>query len=113
MRIVNLTPHAINLMPEGETRIATIPPSGRVARCSVVRRQVDIFAVGGLAVPVNKTLFGTVEGLPDPQVDTIYIVSNLVAQAVPNRPDVFIVDDVVRDPEGRIVGARALAHVGG
>lgn len=35
----------------------------------------------------------------------------LVANAVPHRNDVFIVDDTVRDDEGRIIGAKALAHV--
>jgi len=47
----------------------------------------------------------------DPRPDTIYVVSALVAQAVPERQDVFIVDDAVRDDQGRIIGARALAHV--
>ena len=54
---------------------------------------------------------GEVSDLPDPQPDTIFVVSALVAQAVPDRQDVFIVDDAVRDDQGRIIGARALAHV--
>jgi len=48
---------------------------------------------------------------PEPQEGTIFIVSALTAQAVPDRQDVFIVDDAVRDDQGRIIGARALAHV--
>ena len=64
LNIVNLTPHALNLMPAGPTGpVVTIPPSGQVARCAV------------------------------------------------DRQDVFIVDDAVRDDQGRIIGARALAHV--
>jgi hypothetical protein len=73
--------------------------------------QVGTVTVDGISVPVNRTQFGVVTGLPDPQPDTIYIVSAVVAQAVPDRPDVFIVDDAVRDEQGRIIGARALAHV--
>jgi hypothetical protein len=115
MRIVNLTPHALNLMPEGpDGPTVTIPPSGQVARCAVDRVQVDTVAVDGIAVPVNQTRFGEVSDLPDPQFvgpDTIFVVSALVAQAVPERQDVFIVDDAVRDDQGRIIGARALAHV--
>ena len=95
--------------PDGP--VVTIPPSGLVARCAVDRVQVDTVAVDGITVPVNQTQFGAVTGLPDPQPDTIYIVSAVVAQAVPDRPDVFIVDDAVRDDQGRIIGARALAHV--
>lgn len=112
MNIVNLTPHALNLMPGGPTGpVVTIPPSGLVARCAVNRVQVDTVTVNGVSVPVNKTQFGTVSDLPDPRPDTIYVVSALVAQAVPNRPDVFMVDDAVRDDQGRIIGAKALAHV--
>jgi len=112
MRIVNLTPHALNLMPSGPTGpVVTIPPSGQVARCATSRVQVGTVTVDGIAIPVNRTQFGAVTGLPDPQPDTIFVVSALVAQAVPDRPDVFIVDDAVRDEQGRIIGARALAHV--
>lgn len=112
MNIVNLTPHALNLMPQGpEGPVVTLPPSGQIARCAVDRVQVDTVAVDGIIVPVNQTRFGEVSDLPDPQPDTIYVVSTLVAQAVRDRQDVFIVDDVVRDDQGRIIGARALAHV--
>lgn len=112
MRIVNLTPHTINLMPAGPTGpVVTVPPSGQVARCATSRVQVDAVTAEGVTIPVNRTQFGEVTGLPEPQPNTIYIVSALVAQAVPERQDVFIVDDAVRDEQGRIVGARALAHV--
>ena len=112
MKIVNLTPHALNLMPAGPTGpVVTIPPSGIVARCATSRVQVASITVDGISVPVNQTRFGEVSDLPDPQPDTIYVVSALVAQAVPYRQDVFIVDDAVRDEQGRIIGARALAHV--
>jgi hypothetical protein len=112
MKIVNLTPHALNLMPAGPTGpVVTIPPSGQVARCAVDRVQVDTVTVDGVSVPVNQTRFGAVSDLPDPQPGTVYVVSALVAQAATERQDVFIVDDVVRDDQGRIIGARALAHV--
>ena len=112
MNIVNLTPHVLNFMPEGpDGPTVTIPPSGQVARCAVDRVQVGTVTVDGITIPVNCTQFGAVTGLPDPQPDTIFVVSALVAQAVPDRSDVFIVDDAVRDDQGRIIGARALAHV--
>jgi hypothetical protein len=112
LNLVNLTPHALNLMPDGPTGpVVTIPPSGQVARCAVNWVQVDTVTVDGITVPVNQTRFGEVSDLPDPQPDTIFVVSALVAQAVPERLDVFIVDDTVRDDQGRIIGARALAHV--
>ena len=112
LNIVNLTPHALNLMPEGpDGPVVTIPPSGLVARCAVDRVQVDTVTVDGISVPVNETWFRGVSDLPEPQPGTIFVVSTLVAQAVPDYQDVFIVDDVVRDEQGRIIGCRALAHV--
>jgi len=112
MKIVNLTPHPLNLMPEGpEGPVVTIPPSGQVARCTVDRVQVDTVTVDGISIPVNQTRFGKVENLPEPQEGTIFIVSALTAQAVPEREDVFITDDAVRDEQGRIIGCRALARI--
>ena len=112
MQIINLTPHELNLMPAGPTGpVVTIPPSGQVARCATYRVQADTVTVDGISVPVNQTRFGEVDNLPEPQPDTIYIVSALTAQAVPERSDVFVVDDAVRDEQGRIIGCRALAHV--
>ena len=108
-KIVNLTPHSINLLVDDKEII--IPPSGTIARAATQRKQIGAIKIDGVDVPVNKTVFGDVVGLPDPKPDTIFVVSMLVAQAVPHREDVFIVDDTVRDDEGRIVGAKALAHV--
>lgn len=111
MKIVNLTPHALNLMPNGpDGPVVTIPPSGTVARCATERTLVETVTVDGVTIPVNRTVFGEVTGLPDPEPGTVYVVSAIVAQAV-RRDDVFIVDNAVRDAEGRIIGARALAKV--
>jgi hypothetical protein len=131
-KVVNLTPHPINFItsynieigrdemgtPEYavQERIHSVPASGTIARCKVERKEVDsIIAqdVDGwdITVPITKTKFGEVEGLPEPQKDTIYIVSNLVAQAVPDREDVFFPDDIVRDEHGNVIGCRALGKI--
>ena len=109
MRIINLTPHTLNLIVNNkEVRIL---PSGIIARCEVTRQQIDSIMFNDVEIPVNRTIFGRVENLPEPKKDTIYVVSSLVAQAVPHRNDVFIPDDTIRDEQGRIIGARALAKV--
>ena len=131
-KLVNLTPHKINFItyynievgqdelgtPEyvTEERIHTLKPSGTVARCKVDRKEVDSFIledVDGwdITVPITSAKFGEVEGLPEPQEGTIYIVSNLVAQAVPDREDVFFPDDLVRDEHGNVIGCRALGKI--
>lgn len=108
-KIVNLTPHAINLLVDGKEIV--IQPSGTIARAATNRKRVGTIRIDGVDVPINQTVFGDVTGLPDPEPDTVFIVSMLIAQAVPHRDDVFIVDDTVRDQEGRIIGAKALAKV--
>lgn len=100
--IFNLTPHAINLLTDPPL---TISPSGEVARCEVHREVVGCLE----GIPVNRTRFGQVEGLPAPRPGVAYIVSALVAQACPERTDVFVPDETVRDDQGRIIGCKALA----
>ncbi|MBT9252153.1 MAG: hypothetical protein KM296_00355 [Brockia lithotrophica] len=112
MKVVNLTPHALNLVSsEGET-VATIPPSGVVARVSTQKEKVCEITVNGAPVPVQQTKFGKVTGLPDPEPGVLYVVSLPVAQALPEREDLLVVDDLVRDAEGRVVGARGFGFVG-
>lgn len=105
MEIVNLTPHEITFM--GKETI-TISTSGIVARVTVKREQIGTLN----DLPIYRSVFGQVENLPDPKADTVYIVSAMVAQAVKGkRDDIYIVDDTVRDENGRIIGCRALGVI--
>jgi hypothetical protein len=109
VRLVNLTPHAINIC-RGDAQI-TVPPSGIVARVATTKDVIETITVDGVEIPVHKVVFGPVENLPDPVAGTYFLVSAIVAQAVTDRADLVIVDDAVRDAEGRVVGARALAKI--
>ena len=107
MQIINLTPHSINFLDEDNNPILTVDPSGVIARAKQTRTLCGNIA----GVPVNQCAYGTVQGLPEPAKETIYIVSAITAQACPEREDVYIVDASVRDETGRIIGVRALAHI--
>lgn len=107
MKIVNLTPHAITFLREDDSILLTVEPSGQVARADQTRTPVGTIA----GIPANKCSYGAVTGLPEPVPGTIYLVSALTAQACPERQDIFIVDDTVRDENGRIIGCRAIAHI--
>ena len=110
MKIVNLTPHALNFIgADGETVLAV--PSSGVARAKQARVAIGCVETDGAALPVCRTTYGEVEGLPEPEEGTVYVVSALTAQAVPERADVYITDNPVRDEAGRIIGCRGLAHV--
>lgn len=43
-------------------------------------------------------------GLPEPKPDTWYIVSRIFAQTYPERSDLLIPGDMVRDKSGAVVG---------
>jgi len=47
--------------------------------------------------------------LPDSEEGIIYIVSRMVKDRVPDRPDVLVPGAPVRDAEGRIIGADGLS----
>ena len=112
MKLVNLTPHTINLVNEAiDDGTVTIAPSGTIARVAVTRQQIGTVEVADVVFPINKNVFGDVTDLPDAQTDTLFIVSAIVANACPNRDDLVIVDDAVRNDSGQIVGAKALAKV--
>ena len=110
MKIVNLTPHAINFQTdEGQVEI---PPSGIVARVEEKTEVVGKVKIGDGHVPVIRKSFGQVQNLPEPREGTIYIVSLIVAQALAGtRSDIYVIGESIRDKEGRVIGARSLAQL--
>jgi hypothetical protein len=101
MAFVNLTPHAINVVNG-----PTFPPSGNLARVkSHLGPAEDIDGV-----PVSVQGFGEVEGLPEPQPNTIFIVSGLVKSRCQDRADVVVPGDQVRNEAGQVVGCKCLVR---
>ena len=86
MTVVNLTPHKI--VVETAAGRVEFAPSGQVAR--ITSRPEVAGEIDG--IPVTRTIFGPVEGLPEPQAGVTFVVSSLVAGRVPNRPDVVAPD---------------------
>lgn len=107
MEFVNLTPHTLVVYDKDSKHvIRKIPPSGTIARVSTRKEQLE--PVDG--IPVSRTVFGDVEGIPEPREDTLYVVSSIVASHT-SRDDVVAPDtsddSVVRNEEGQIIGVRA------
>jgi len=110
VRFENLTPHEVVIMDSENNIVAKIPPSGKIAR--VATREKVVGNING--VPIVTTEYGAVEGLPDPQPGTVYIVSLVVLQALAGkRHDVVAPNTAprgvgaVRDSQGRIIGTRS------
>ena len=107
MKLINCTPHAINFM-KGSDVVLTVQPSGILVRVSQQVSNNGSVSVDGVDIPVTANNFGDVVGLPDPQPDTYYIVSALVASAC-KRADLALVNQAVRDDKGRIIGCQSLS----
>lgn len=69
MKFINLTPHVVRLNDGTE-----FAPSGKIARVTSVYSSFDENGIAAVT-------FGEVQNLPEPEKDTIYIVSALVASA--------------------------------
>jgi hypothetical protein len=117
MPVVNLTPHEINIHVElGSahlSRTLTLAPSGIVPRVGVSSRPIGHVLVEGVEVPVTATSYGTVSDLPGPVPGTVYVVSRVVAEACPDRSDLLIPGEAVRDQGGRVIGCRGLCSLRG
>lgn len=104
-RLVNLTAHPVRLV--GPSGVVELPSAG-LAR--VRERSRVVGSLGG--VDLVETDFGDVEGLPEPQDGVTFVVSRFLALARPDRADLVFPSVELRDDEGRIIGAAALARLG-
>lgn len=120
--IVNLTPHPIHIYapdtpdvvgPEHKP-LYTIQPSGTYARIATTRTPSGTITVGGwLEVPLVETTHGKIVDLPDPEPGVLYLVSLPCATEMRHsgRDDLIVVDRLVRNSEGTVVGARGFGRV--
>tara|TARA_B100000900_G_C20418455_1_gene649900 strand:- start:260 stop:634 length:375 start_codon:yes stop_codon:yes gene_type:complete len=118
--IVNCTPHSIDLMEEVDDEWVnrlTIPSSGLLVRVATDVENVGSVTCDEQEFDVRKRVFGDVTvtdidgndvGLPVKD-DTFYVVSLIVAQALPEREDLLLVDGTIRDDGGRIIGCTGFA----
>jgi len=109
--LINLTPHPIALAGPDGAIIETIAPSGTVAR--VVQTPGAAYRVADAPVPIQgRDTMGAAEGIPEPSLGVLYVVSGMVLAAC-DRPDVVAPgtgpqDGAVRDAAGRLVAVRVL-----
>lgn len=110
LRLINLTTHPVVVQVGDDTPIASWPASGTFARI-----MEDVAAPAPMDtdqgfVPVSQVRYAdTVDGLPGKVSGTAYLVSRVLAAAVP-RDDLYFPLDEVRDATGRIIGCRALGQ---
>ena len=108
MHLINLTPHPVTLR-DAAGREVTLAPSGEVARAGVQEENCTPISIDGMTIPVVRNTYGQLVGVPAPTPGVGYVVSSLAAQAAPQRGDLFVPTRPVRDEQGRIIAATALA----
>jgi len=110
MKLRNLTSHPVDI--HGETAHLTLPPEAnatpRIIETSTARGTVDL---NGLTVPLLQVTASHVSGLPAPEQGILLVVARVVAEAAPERDDLVVPYEPVRDPQGAVVGCRSLARI--
>lgn len=103
--IINKVPHAIYILDSQNSILKVFPQSTGMIR--IDEQSVDIGEI--LDVPICSTVWSKDSpSVPSFQPGTYYIVSQLVKNAMPERPDFLVPKDIVRDSDGNIIGCRRL-----
>jgi hypothetical protein len=113
---VNRTPHPITFV-EGDDKV-TLPSTGTEIRVDSKSEEVGHAVVCGVRVPFCETVFGEAfvidtktevrSDLPEPRSGVLYIVSALVRTSCPSRTDFVSPGRLIRDENGRPIGAEGV-----
>lgn len=115
-KVINMTPHAVRVFLDAEgVKVHTYMPSGKS-----IRLESETYKVGEIdGIPVTRTRYGNPIIVSDGLSEELYfeapgvyyIVSAMVANALPNRKDLLVPAEQVRDSEGKIIGCRSLGTI--
>ena len=103
--LINLTPHLLNIIAADGSTVYIPPDGNRIAR--VASTSSIVATVNG--INISRQTFGKVVDLPDAQDDVVFIVSRMVKDRVPDRDDVVVYGNPIRDTDGKIIGAWGLS----
>lgn len=116
MKIINLTPHDIQIMNEDKEIVKIIPPSGKVARLESEKEIVGTSIFPGIlffktkyGIPVLLNEFDQTFQFPPQTENKLYIVSGLFRAGCP-RSDLWQPGELVRDNEGQPIGCIGLSQ---
>lgn len=109
MKLFNLTAHEV-IIERCYERIVIEPeefPARRLSTTIVVGE----LEIDGGTVDLESTSFGEVENLPEEEEGVGYIVSRIVAEACPQRHDLYVRSGEVRDASGRVIACTGLTQI--
>lgn len=102
--ILNLTPHRITVVQSSGEKV-TIDPEPIPARVGVTEQVLPQHSLAQIGI-ISLTQTGEVIGLPEEKPNTWYIVSRIVREACPEREDLLVPANIVRDTDGTIIGCQ-------
>lgn len=109
-RIINLTPHTINIVDGVGNKIVDLPSEGEAR---AVQKNVNFGSLGD--IPLVRAEFGEPIGLPEPAENTFYVVSAITANAAKaagrTTDDLLLTAETVRNEKNQIIGCKALAKI--
>jgi hypothetical protein len=99
--LINLCPHPVKILtPYG---VVDLPQAGPAARLHYLEDDEELFEFG--LIKRAKILASE---LPEPEPDTLYVVSSLVRVAHPYRLDLVSPHDLIKDEDNRTYACLAL-----
>lgn len=102
MKVINLTPHDVDICDKYGSVIKTYKASGTIARVAYGYNEVEYIDGTPLVVRVNERIVD----LPEPKEGVYYIVSNIILTYCSDRLDLISPVKQVRY-NGRVVGCEA------
>ena len=105
-RIINKTPHNVNIVNESGKVIKVFEKSESIIRLSM--KIVPDISIDG--TPTTKTTFGNPNELPKFKKEIFYIVSQLIKNSFPERTDFLVPAEIVRNENNQIIGCKSLGR---
>ena len=114
MRIINCTPHEVNVFLDNDTRIDYVPNKDYQIRVDC--KAVEVARYNN--IPIRCNWYGDVIGMPKEEElkDTLFIVSRIAYEAIKLKYPEEVVehfmvpDGSIRDQEGKIIGCTGFAQ---
>lgn len=119
MRIRNLTSKTINVITEEKEFVFPSEGCARVLATTEPFGEIHTETESINGIPVVRTTYGEIEGLPEPQEGIVNIVSYVILNALKAkgnlRTDVVAPNTspsgVVRDEDGSVIGVRGFQRI--
>lgn len=110
MKLINLTPHAVQIFAT-DSSVLILPACHTPARLNEHAELIKLIDVHDMEIRISGVEYTHAYNLPDKVENTSYVVSQMVAQAYPERDDLLFPYDIIRNEDGTIFGCKSLARL--